>query len=34
MKERLKITPKISWLAPNELERSAHKTRFIEVRKG
>lgn len=34
MKERLKLTPKISWLAPNELERSAHKTRFIEVKKG
>jgi phenylacetate-CoA ligase len=32
MKERLKFTPKIIWLAPNELERSAHKTRFIEVR--
>ena len=34
MKERLKLTPKIAWLAPNELERSAHKTRFIEVKKG
>jgi phenylacetate-CoA ligase len=34
MKERLKLTPKITWLAPNALERSAHKTRFIEVKSG
>jgi phenylacetate-CoA ligase len=34
MKERLKITPQISWLAPHALERSTHKTRFIEVKKG
>jgi len=33
MKERLKFTPKILWLKPNELERSAHKTRFIEIAK-
>lgn len=33
MKERLKVTPKISWAEPYEYERSAHKTRFIEVRK-
>jgi len=33
MKEKLKITPKISWVEPYELERSAHKTRFIEVKK-
>jgi phenylacetate-CoA ligase len=32
MKERLKFTPKILWLEPNELERSAHKTRFIDVK--
>jgi phenylacetate-CoA ligase len=31
MKERLKVTPKILWLEPNELERSEHKTRFIEI---
>ena len=33
MHERLKITPKISWVAPFALERSAHKTRFIEIAK-
>jgi len=33
MKERLKITPEIRWAKPFELERSAHKTRFIEVKK-
>jgi phenylacetate-CoA ligase len=31
MHERLKFTPKISWLEPGELPRSEHKTRFIEV---
>ena len=31
MQERLKFNPKITWLEPNELERSSHKTRFIEV---
>lgn len=33
MKERLKITPAIAWARPYEYERSAHKTRFIEVKK-
>lgn len=33
MKERLKVTPHISWAEPYEYERSAHKTRFIEVKK-
>ena len=33
LKERLKLTPEIRWLAPLSLERSAHKTRFIEVAK-
>jgi phenylacetate-CoA ligase len=32
MHDRLRITPEISWLEPGELERSAHKTRFIEIR--
>jgi len=32
MHERLRITPEISWLEPGELERSPHKTRFLEVR--
>lgn len=32
MKERLKVTPRILWLEPNQLERSAHKTRFIEIK--
>ncbi len=32
MKERLKVTPEIEWLDPNVLERSAHKTRFIEIK--
>ena len=31
MHERLKFTPKISWLEPGELPRSEHKTRFIEI---
>jgi phenylacetate-CoA ligase len=31
MQNRLKFNPKIIWLEPNSLERSAHKTRFIEV---
>jgi phenylacetate-CoA ligase len=31
MKQRLKITPAVTWLEPGSLERSAHKTRFIEV---
>ncbi len=32
MKERLKMTPKITWLEPGTLERSEHKTRFIEIK--
>jgi phenylacetate-CoA ligase len=32
MKERLKVTPKILWTDPFTLERSPHKTRFIEVK--
>ena len=32
MKERLKLTPAIEWVAPFTLPRSEHKTRFIEVR--
>jgi phenylacetate-CoA ligase len=32
MKERLKFTPKILWVEPFALERSAHKTRFIEMK--
>jgi phenylacetate-CoA ligase len=31
MHDRLKFTPKISWLEPGELARSEHKTRFIEI---
>ncbi len=31
MKERLKLTPVIEWVAPYALERSAHKTRFIQI---
>lgn len=31
LKERLKFTPTIFWLEPNQLERSTHKTRFIEI---
>jgi phenylacetate-CoA ligase len=31
MHERLKLTPKITWLEPNSLPRSEHKTRFIEI---
>ncbi len=31
MKERLKFTPKIVWVEPDSLERSEHKTRFIEI---
>jgi phenylacetate-CoA ligase len=31
LKERLKFSPAIIWLEPNHLERSTHKTRFIEV---
>ena len=31
MHERLRMTPQITWLEPNELERSPHKTRFIEI---
>ncbi|MFI5396526.1 MAG: phenylacetate--CoA ligase family protein [Candidatus Binatia bacterium] len=31
MKERLKFTPQIMWIEPRTLERSTHKTRFIEV---
>ena len=30
MKNRLKVTPRIQWLAPGTLERSMNKTRFIE----
>ncbi len=33
MKERLKVTPRIVWVQPFALERSPHKTRFIEVNK-
>ena len=32
MKERLKFTPAIEWVDPYSIERSAHKTRFIEVK--
>ena len=32
MKERLEIGPEIEWLEPDALERSAHKTRFVEIR--
>jgi phenylacetate-CoA ligase len=32
MKERLKFTPAIEWAEPFALERSTHKTRFIEVK--
>ena len=32
MKERLKFTPAIEWVEPFAIERSAHKTRFIEVK--
>jgi phenylacetate-CoA ligase len=32
MKERVKFTPAIEWLEPYALERSAHKTRFIEIK--
>lgn len=32
-KERLKFTPSIEWVAPLSLERSDHKTRFIEIAK-
>lgn len=31
MHERLKVKPKIIWLEPYSLERSSHKTRFIEI---
>jgi phenylacetate-CoA ligase len=31
MQERLKFNPAVTWLEPNALERSAHKTRFIEI---
>lgn len=31
MHERLKFRPQIHWLEPNELPRSEHKTRFIEI---
>lgn len=30
MKSRLKVTPRIAWLAPGTLERSMNKTRFLE----
>jgi len=33
MKERLKFTPHILWAEPYAHERSAHKTRFIEIAK-
>ena len=32
MKDRLKFTPVIEWLEPFKLERSAHKTKFIEIK--
>jgi len=31
MKERLKFSPVIEWLEPFALERSSHKTKFIEI---
>ena len=31
MQERLKFRPAIEWLEPNELPRSEHKTKFIEI---
>lgn len=33
MKERLKVTPRILWASPYEIERSPHKTKLIEVKK-
>ncbi len=30
MSSKLKFTPKIEWLLPNTIERSAHKTKLIE----
>ena len=33
LKERLKVSPQIQWVQPYEMERSTHKTRFIEVTK-
>jgi phenylacetate-CoA ligase len=32
MKNRLKFTPAIEWVEPFSIERSEHKTKFIEVR--
>jgi len=34
MRNRLKVTPRIQWLAPGTLERSMNKTRFIEKNYG
>lgn len=31
MKDRLKFTPIVEWLEPYALERSSHKTKFIEI---
>lgn len=31
VRNRLKVSPRIVWLDPNSFERSAHKTRFIEI---
>jgi len=31
MKERLKFSPAIEWVEPYALERSSHKTKFIEI---
>jgi len=33
LKERLKVSPRIMWAQPYAHKRSAHKTRFIEVKK-
>jgi len=32
MKQRLKFTPAVEWVEPFALERSSHKTRFIEIK--
>ena len=32
MKERLKFSPVIEWVEPFALERSTHKTKFIEIK--
>jgi phenylacetate-CoA ligase len=30
MSSKLRVTPRIEWVAPNTLQRSTHKTKFIE----